>query len=243
MNILLGNDDGAESEGIKKLAEVLSKKHNVMIVAPDGNRSAASHSLSIFKNLKIIKTDSEITTYTVSGTPADCIKFAHHELSKEFPIDLVVSGINKGHNLGTDVLYSGTVSAAFEGAALGYKSMAFSCTSHTEGDYDFLAEVAAELIEKLYDFCDKKYIWNVNIPPLKPGEIKGVKYTPLGRAVYSDNYKKISDNEYILVGEMQASDLNPEDCDVEWSRKGYITVTPLIYDKTDYFTLEKVKNL
>lgn len=243
MNILLGNDDGFDSVGIKALAEKLNEKHNVLIAAPDGNRSATSHSLSIFKNLTVNKKDSDIPTYVLSGTPADCIKFAHHELLADFPIDLVISGINKGHNLGTDVLYSGTVSAAFEGAALGYKSMAFSCTSHDGGDYKVLAEIASELVDKLYPLSKPEFIWNINMPPLGKSEIKGVKYTPLGKSVYSDNYKKISENEYVLVGEMLDFELNPEDCDVEWSRKGYITVTPLLYDKTDYSVLKTVKNL
>lgn len=244
MNILISNDDGYKSEGIIALANELSKKHNVLVVAPDGNRSATSHSLSIFKNLKVIKlTDTKLPTFVVSGTPADCVKFAHHELMKEFPVDLVVAGINKGHNLGTDILYSGTVSIAFEGAALGYKAMAFSCTSHDEGDYNELAKISAQLIEKLYPYCNEKFIFNVNIPALSDNQIKGVKYTPLGKQVYSDNYKKISENEYILVGEMLDTEDNVDDCDVEWSHKGYITITPLLYDKTDYNTIEKVKKL
>lgn len=247
MNILLSNDDGLYSEGIIELAKAFSKKHNVLIVAPDGNRSATSHSLSIFKNIKVTKKVideiSGVDCFAMSGTPADCVKFAHHELSKIFPIDAVVAGINKGHNLGSDILYSGTVSVAFEGASLGYKSMAFSCTSHDHGDYKEIAKVCVELFDKLFPYTDTKHIWNVNVPPISIKDIKGVKYTPLGKQVYSDNYQKISDDEYILVGEMIDDGANSIDCDIKWSVNGYITVTPLICDKTDIKTLETVKNL
>lgn len=244
MNILLSNDDGIQSEGIIKLALRLSKKHNILIIAPDGNRSGFSHSLSFFKKLNINRQDvnENIPAYVISGTPADCVKFASHELSQDFPIDLVVSGINKGHNLGTDVLYSGTVSVAVEGATFGYKSMAFSSCTHEGADFDMCAEITEKLIDMLLPYSFTNFIWNVNIPHLKKEEIKGVKFTPLGRQLYSDNYQKISENEYVLVGKPIKNENNPEDCDVEWSNKGYVTITPLLYDKTDYSVLTNLKD-
>ena len=242
MNILLSNDDGIESEGIVKLALKLSKKHSVMVVAPDGNRSGFSHSLSFYKNLTVIRRDINgvIPAYSISGTPADCVKFAGHQFNKDFPIDLVISGINKGHNLGTDVLYSGTVSVAVEGATFGYKSMAFSSCAHEGADFDMCADITEYLIEKLLPYSSTDFIWNVNIPHLKREDIKGIKFTPLGQQIYSDNYQKVGENEYVLVGKPIKNDKNPEDCDVEWSNKGFVTVTPLLYDKTDYSVLKKM---
>ena len=210
------------------------------MVAPETNRSAVSHSLSIFKNISVREIAGGcVKTYAVSGTPADCVKFAHHRLMCDFSVDLVVAGINKGHNLGTDILYSGTVSAAFEGAALGYKAMAFSYVEHDGGDMKACAAIAVGILEKLYPVASAEYIWNVNIPPLNGGTVKGVKMTPLGKQIYSDNFQKVSEKEYILVGEMLVHDENGENCDVELSRKGYVTVTPLLYDKTAYAVLRK----
>lgn len=244
MNILLTNDDGFESDGIRQFAQLLSEKHNVVLIAPENNRSAVSHSLSIFKNIVVKKVSGgKFDVYSVSGTPADCVKFAHHELSEKFPIDLVVAGINRGHNLGTDILYSGTVSAAFEGAALGYKAMAFSYVEHSGGDMRSCALIACNLLDKLYPLTTSDYIWNINIPSLINGTISGVKITPLGKQIYSDNFKKVSEDTYILVGEMLVHDENDENCDVELSRKGYVTVTPLLYDKTAFSVLKRFEKL
>ena len=148
MRILVANDDGIESEGIKTLAKVLSKRHKVTIVAPDGNRSAFSHSLTISKNLifKEVKVSDDFDAYTVSGTPADCVKFALHYFTDE-KFDMVCSGINMGNNLGSDIMYSGTVAAAVEANFLGLKSIAFSNTGRK--DFDFSANAA--VIEKISD--------------------------------------------------------------------------------------------
>ncbi|MBR1983868.1 MAG: 5'/3'-nucleotidase SurE [Clostridia bacterium] len=243
MNILISNDDGIESPALKPLVSRLVKNHNVLIVVPDGNRSGLSHSLSFYKNLTILKRNDicGAQTYTVSGTPADCVKFASHVLT-DFKTDLVLAGINLGHNLGTDVLYSGTVSAAIEGATLGYKSMAFSSVSHEGGDLDYCAEITVTLIDVLYKDLTNNFIWNVNIPDLPKEQIKGYKVTPLGKQLYSDNYKKVSENEYVLIGKPQKNHENPEDCDVEWSSKGYVTLTPILYNKTDFTKIYEYKD-
>ncbi|PWM70849.1 MAG: 5'/3'-nucleotidase SurE [Bacillota bacterium] len=245
MNILLCNDDGLYSEGILTFAKKLSEKHKVLVVAPERNNSAVSHSLSIFKNIRVKEEfpDNAFRLFSVSGTPADCVKFAHHNLSESFPIDVVLSGINKGHNLGTDTLYSGTVSAAFEGAALGYKAIAFSSLSHEGENMSESAEIASDLFVKLYPFLSEEFIFNVNIPALKKEEIKGIRLAPLGKQIYSDNYEALSDGEFALTGEMLAHDENHADCDVELSRAGYVTVTPMIYDRTAYAVLNALKNL
>ena len=128
MRILVTNDDGIQSEGVKTLAELLSKKgHKVTVVAPDGNRSAFSHSLSIYKTLTFLRQNisENFEAYSLSGTPADCVKFAVHYFENK-PFDFVCSGINGGNNLGSDTCYSGTVAAGLEANFFGIKSIAFS---------------------------------------------------------------------------------------------------------------------
>ena len=131
MNVLVVNDDGILSEGIKALADFLSEEHNVIVVAPDGNRSAFSHSLSIYKDtiFKEIDFSDKYRTFITSGTPADCVKFAVHKFS-DIKFDLICSGINKGHNLGSDTVYSGTISACLEGNFFKIKGIALSNYLH-----------------------------------------------------------------------------------------------------------------
>lgn len=245
MNVLLTNDDGLESDGILLFAEKLSEKHKVLVVAPASNNSAVSHSLSIFRNIKVEEVffRAPFRAFRVAGTPADCVKFAHHNLSADFPIDLVLSGINKGHNLGTDTLYSGTVSAAFEGAALGYKAIAFSRVNHEGDDMADCARIACELAEKLFPLCGAEFIFNVNLPACEGCKARGIRFAPLGKQLYSDTFEEVEKGVFALTGEMIDHDGNPRDCDVELSREGYITVTPMIYDRTAYGMLEKLKGV
>ena len=183
MRILLSNDDGYNSSGIIQLAKKLKEKHEVIIVAPESNRSAYSHSLSVRKKIKVEKTYNEgILTYIVYGTTCDCVKFYFLEIYKDFPVDLVVAGINKGHNLGTDILYSGTLSIAIESAVFKCKSIAFSCTNHNQEDFSDLVGICDDIIDKFYDKLSPSYVLNVNIP----AEIKHKEYkiTPLGKQIY-----------------------------------------------------------
>ena len=153
MRILVTNDDGIASEGLKTLASVLVKKgHNVIVVAPDGNRSAFSHSLSIHKNLVFTPLGNKngYDEYTLDGTPADCVKFACHYFEKT-PFDLVCSGINLGNNLGSDTCYSGTVSAGLEANFFGIKSIAFSNVAHHDQDFAANARVIEKHFEKFYE--------------------------------------------------------------------------------------------
>ena len=245
MNILLTNDDGLCSEGILYFAEKLSEKHNVLVVAPAKNNSAVSHSLSIFKKftVKEERISEKFRSFSVSGTPADCVKFAHHNLQSDFPIDVVLSGINKGHNLGTDTLYSGTVSAAFEGTALGYRSIAFSNVSHEGYFMSDCAEIASSIFLELLPYMADGIIFNVNFPELKKEEMKGICFAPLGKQIYSDYYEGTAEGEFMLTGEMLAHDENHAECDVERCREGFITVTPLLYDRTAYDLLGKLENV
>lgn len=244
MNIFISNDDGVESNGIKKLAERLAKKHNVLVVAPDGNRSASSHSLSIKNSLKLKEYNNikGCRAYSLSGTPADCVKFAKLFFN-DFKSNVVIAGINKGHNVGSDILYSGTVGIACEGAFFGDIAFAFSVHSLGESDFDYYAEYAEKILDLLLPISKSGDIWNVNFPPAELGYIKGVKITPLGKQLYTDRYVLVGDNEYILTGEIIDHDDNEIDCDIEWGKKGYVTITPILFNKTDYNRIVEVKDL
>ena len=238
MRILVTNDDGIESEGIKTLADALSEKgHIVTVVAPDGNRSAFSHSLSIYKNL-VFKShclSDKYEAYTLGGTPADCVKFACHYFSEK-PFELVCSGINLGNNLGSDTCYSGTVSAGLEGNFFGIKSIAFSNVSHKPEKLSLNADFIDRNLDRLFCLANSAYTLNVNMPD---GKENGVKIAKLGRQLYSDEYQKNEDGTFILTG-YPIKHEQDEDCDVEWARKGFVTVTPISYDRTAFDAIEKL---
>ena len=242
MNILICNDDGISSEGIKALAGKLSEKHNILVVAPDGNRSGFSHSLTFDKPLVLKEyfIDERYKSYSFSGTPVDCIKFATDKFSAFCP-DLVLSGINNGSNIGTDVLYSGTVSAASEANVLGYKSMAFSLVERNAKDFKKAAIYCAEIVEKYYSMLDTSFVLNINLPFADTEKINGFRFTPLGVQIYTDTYVLGDDGKYTLVGDPIAHNKNKEDCDVEWIRKGYATATPVLINITDFDVLKRFK--
>ncbi len=240
MNILISNDDGINSNGLLSLAKKLSESNRVMVVAPDGNRSAYSHSLTLSKTLELKKCHVEnCEAYSLSGTPADCVKFAKLVFN-DFKADIVVSGINKGHNLGSDILYSGTVSVACEAAFFGNISFAFSSFSHGESDFDGYSVYAEKIINLLLRYSVNGDIWNVNFPNVSADKINGIKFTKLGKHVYMDKYVKVEGERYMLVGSPDEEFVNDKDSDIEWIKKGYITVTPILFDKTNY---SKIKEL
>lgn len=242
MNILISNDDGIKSNGLIELAKRLKKKHKVLVVAPDGNRSASSHSLTITNSIKIKQNfDLEgCTAYNISGTPADCVKIAKLML-KDFNIDVVIAGINKGHNIGSDILYSGTVAIALEAAFFGHIAFAFSAYSLLESNFKLYSEYAEKIIDYLLPISRVGDVWNINFPATE--DIKGIKITPLGKQYYTDEYVKVSDNDYVLQGEIMVHNQNEIDCDVEWIKKGYITITPILFNKTDYNKVKELKDV
>ncbi len=244
MNIILSNDDGIESAGLITLAKRLSKENNVLVVAPDGNRSAYSHSLSLSKKLicKKILNSNNCEMFSLSGTPADCVKFAKI-IHGNFKADVVIAGINKGHNIGSDIMYSGTVAICSEASFFGNTAFAFSAYSHDDGDFEGYSEYAVKILNIFLPISEPGDIWNVNFPDLPADKIKGIKLTPLGKQLYSDEYRCVGNNEFYLVGAPVLHDQNSSDCDVEWIKKGYITVTPLMIDKTDYKKIERNKKI
>ena len=242
MNVLLCNDDGINSEGIYALALMLLKKgHKVTVSAPSDNRSCFAHSITFFREVEINKMQfcEGVDGYSLSGTPADCVKYAVTHLGEKF--DLVCSGINHGSNLGTAVHYSGTVSACFEANILGLKAIAFSCPEYKKGDFEAVSEICVDVMERYYDYLDATFTLNVNVPPIKMGEkVAGEKVTPLGERRYSDDYEFVKENVFIVTGDPIPVN-NPEDCDVEWFYKNYVVITPLLLDRTANQLIKKIK--
>jgi len=178
--ILVSNDDGIRSEGILKLASALRRVGNVYVVAPDREKSAASHSLTLHRPLRVDEAGPKM--YAVDGTPTDCVTLALHGLMKVRP-DIVVSGINKGGNMGEDVLYSGTVSAAMEGTLLGIPSIAVSLVARSDFDFSKAAAFAARLARYvLKKGVPKDTLLNVNVPAVK--NIKRLQGDDPGKTVF-----------------------------------------------------------
>ena len=186
MNILLTNDDGIESEGIRKLAEALRsrRKDRIFVLAPDSNRSGASHGLSIFSNpIKITKKSED--NWTCSGMPVDCVVAAVIG-GKPCKPDIVVSGINHGANLGSDIIYSGTAAAARQGALLGIPSIALSLNGWADYNWDMAAEYSSDHLDDFLKIWEKDIFVNVNIPN-SPGGPAGMKFTRPCRKNYHDS--------------------------------------------------------
>lgn len=241
MRILISNDDGIGSNGLKVLAERLALSNEVLVVAPSENQSACSHSLSICKKIKLTEYFGikRCRAYSITGTAADCVKFAKL-VFKDFNADIVIAGINKGHNLGSDILYSGTVSIACEAAFFGNVSFAFSAFSHGDSNFELYADYAEKIIKKLLPISVSGDIWNVNFPNELITGVKGAKITPLGKQIYSDRYEIDDDGNYTLVGSLLDHDENDDDCDIETIKKGFISVTPLVFNKTNYKKIKEV---
>lgn len=240
MNILISNDDGINAEGIRVLARTLAHFHNIVVVAPDSEKSASGHGITINKTLVLKPEDFDnITAYSLSGTPADCVKFGITYF-EDIKFDVVLGGINRGSNTGTDVLYSGTVSCAAEAVALGVRGIAVSLTERKNCDYAPAANFILKNLDALCKLELSNSLLNINVPA---GEIKGAVFTKLGLMLYNDRYvlqKGKKDKTFLLVGEEIEHDLNDADCDVELVKKGYITLTPMVCSYTDF---EKLKRL
>ncbi|MBU3158250.1 5'/3'-nucleotidase SurE [Clostridium frigoris] len=246
MRLLLTNDDGINAKGIYALAKELEKNHEVIIVAPNKERSACGHSITITRPLIVKETKLKglkSKAFSVDGTPADCVKIAINKLI-EGKIDMVVSGINRGFNLGTDVLYSGTVSAAIEATIYKIPAMAVSVEFdlHTE-NYDVAAKYAGQILLKAaQNKIQNDIVLNVNIPMLSEEDIKGIKVCKIGSRLYNNKYiESVGENnetQYQIKG--TAKDIHEEDSDTIYFKDGYVTVTPLHYDLTNFEILQDV---
>lgn len=239
--ILITNDDGIFSEGIKLLARALGDLAEVTVVAPDREQSASGHALTLSRPLRMQQTEPD--WYAVDGTPTDCVNLAVLWLLKDHPPDLVCSGINFGSNLGDDVTYSGTVSATFEGTLLGIPSVAFSQEVAQGFAWEPAVRFAKALVETLFmTEVPKDLLLNVNVPA---GDIQGVSFTKLGRRVYKQSIVEKLDPRgrkyYWIAGTPQWE--RAEGTDFEAITEGRISVTPLHLDLTYYPGLESLAAL
>ena len=244
MKILLTNDDGYDAPGITILAKELKKNgHDIIIAAPLKQQSAKSHSISLFKPMKIIEKAEK--HYAISGTPADCMILASQLLVDE-SIDLVISGINAGQNMGEDVLYSGTVAAAIEAMFLGYKSIAISLAAYKDQKFISAARYLCEMLESgIHKEIAKNEVLNINVPNLEYDEIKGTKVTCIGHRIYYNFIREEKDengeNVYFIGGD-EPHWTEIENSDANAIKNGYISITPIAPDFTKKDSFGQIRN-
>jgi 5'-nucleotidase len=232
MRILISNDDGYLAPGIIALAKALAPIAEIVVVAPDSNRSGSSNSLTLDRPLSVYRAENGF--YFINGTPSDCV---HVALTGVLPFrpDLVVSGINQGQNMGDDTLYSGTVAAATEGFLFGVPAIAFSQVEKGWAHLDAAARVAAEIVQRRFDDLQKPYLLNVNIPNLPYERLGGIVATRLGKRHESEAVIKTSDphgREIFWIGPAGAAKDAGEGTDFHATAKGYVSITPLQIDLT-----------
>ncbi|WP_071026092.1 5'/3'-nucleotidase SurE [Peptoniphilus raoultii] len=247
MEILVTNDDGILAEGIKVIAKKLVEMgHKITIAAPNVENSGKSHAITfktplVVQNLKLEGLE-EVEAIRVFGTPADCVRAAVHLCKKRF--DFCFSGINSGYNAATNVLYSGTVSAAIEANLFNIRSLAVS-SSYVNGqvNYESAAQIAMDLFEKIKDIKINQ-VYNLNVPYLPYDGIKGIKVAKVGRDVMSIYDITSEGNEYNLQLKGFPKQFNGDrDSDIYYLNQGYATVSPLIYDSTNKKSIESLKEI
>lgn len=245
--ILVTNDDSVSAKGIHSLVKVAAQFGRVVVVAPDKPQSGMGHAITIGHPLRLEKSSlfGEIEAYSCSGTPVDCVKLAIYELLRCKP-DLILSGINHGENTSTNVLYSGTMSAAIEGAMEGIPSIGFSLADyHADADFEATQFFSQQIIKASFDNpFPKNVCLNVNVPKLKKEAIKGIRFTHQAHAFWADSFIKREDqfgkNYYWLTGEFSTIDLR-ENTDLHAMRDGFVSVVPTQFDLTAYSQMDDFK--
>ena len=243
MKVLVTNDDGYLATGIGVLASAARSLGEVTVVAPDREQSATSHSLTLHHPLRARRAPDG--AFVVDGTPTDCVLVAVSELLAHRP-DVVLSGINHGANMGEDVLYSGTVSAAMEATVLGIPSVAISYTGDVFDELEVWEDRVRGLLLSLLqrDGLPPNTLFSVNLPPVAPEAVKGVRVTSLGRRRYSDSITRARDpsgREYFWIGGGVSEWSGPPDSDFRAVEEGFVSVTPLHLDLTNYSLLEEIR--
>ena len=241
--ILVTNDDGIQSKGIIALAKALREIGDVFAVAPEIEQSAVAHSLTLHRPLRVERIRKNF--YAVDGTPADCIHLGVNIILPERP-RLIVSGINKGGNLGDDIIYSGTVSAAFEGTLLGIPSFAISLVSRSHFKFDVAARFALKVARRIIERgLPKNTFLNINVPNLDEKEIKSYRITHQGRLIHSGDevIEKVDPRgrKYYWIGGGQLIFERGGNTDVEAVSKSCISITPLNLDLTNYPSIRELR--
>jgi 5'-nucleotidase len=246
MRLLLTNDDGVYAKGIEALYEQLRHEHEVLVVAPETEQSAVGHAITLMDPLRVkpVNRNGAFFGYAVNGTPADCVKLAIKELM-EAPAELVVSGINLGANVGINVIYSGTVSAATEGTILGIPAIAVSVNSIRTPDFDpvslFVRALVGEVATK---GLPPRTLLNVNVPALPAAEIKGVRITRQGVTRFVERFdRRVDPRDAVYYWQCGSTPLFEEDGDTDGCAlaEGYISITPIHYDLTNYAFLDALR--
>lgn len=241
MKILISNDDGYQAQGIQVLTKYLSIDHEVVVVAPSENKSAASSSLTLNRALKPIKIDTNI--YSVDATPSDCVHLALCGFLDD-KFDLVVAGINFGANLGDDVIYSGTVAGAIEGRFLGLPSIAISLASWKGENFETAGKVAQKIINQLHTSqLSHDTVLNINVPDVAYEDIQGFQTTRLGKRHMSEKSTQDKDDVSLYwIGENGKEADNSVGTDFHAITNNYVSVTPLQIDLTKYNEIDTVAN-
>ncbi|MFO7845497.1 MAG: 5'/3'-nucleotidase SurE [Balneolaceae bacterium] len=244
--MLVCNDDGIFSNGIKALAETAAEFGDVEVVAPDRQQSAVGHAITVTSPLRAqdFELSGRFKGYAVNGTPADCVKLAHNQLMDRKP-DLIVSGINHGSNAGINIIYSGTVSAATEGTVLGYPSIAFSCTDFDENaDLSGCRDAVRRVMQYVLDNgIERGVTLNVNAPS---GPLKGIRWAHQAKSRYVEEFEgRVDPNNrdyYWMTGKFELLEKNGN-TDIDALEDGFASITPIQYDLTARTLLDKLKNV
>jgi 5'-nucleotidase len=242
MKILVTNDDGYMAPGLHTLARAAAAIGKTWVAAPDREQSATSHSLTMHRPLRV--RTAEDGMLVIDGTPTDCVMLAIGELLDERP-DVVVSGVNHGANLGDDVLYSGTVAAAMEATILGIPSIAISYAGYEGQRIEAWEGRLSTLLEQLIgrDDFPADTLLSVNLPPIDPADVQGVRVTTLGRRAYEGSLTRAQDpsgREYFWIGGGQSRWWGGPDSDFRAIHSGYISVTPLHLDLTNHRLIQEI---
>jgi 5'-nucleotidase len=241
MKILISNDDGYLAPGIVALADSLAAIAEIIVIAPDSNRSGASNSLTLDRPLSVFKAANGF--YFVNGTPSDCVHVALTSVLQFVP-DLVVSGINQGQNMGDDTLYSGTIAAATEGYLFGIPSIAFSQVDKGWGELDAAARIARDIVQRKFEQIDKPYLFNVNIPNLPYASLGRITATRLGKRHQSEPVIKMQDphgRDIFWIGPAGKARDAGEGTDFHATAQGCVSITPLQIDLTHIRQLDALK--
>lgn len=248
MRILLTNDDGILAEGLIALYEELKGDFELSVVAPEIEMNAVGHAITLSNPLRVrrINRNGVFFGYGVSGTPADCVKIAVHEILQERP-DIVLSGVNLGSNVGINLLYSGTVSAAMEGAFLGFRSIAISLNTKEDPDFGFAARFSRRIIGFVMENAlSVRTALNVNIPCIPEDQIKGISFTTQDLVRQRDEYEKRRDprgNVYYWLAKETPVEESTSDTDLRALTENRITITPITFDLTDLKEMERLNSI
>ena len=244
MHLLICNDDGIHAPGIAALVDALKDLGTITVAAPDGERSAVGHAITISDPIKCrpVELAGAAQSYAISGTPADCVKLAVYGLMERRP-DLVVSGINLGPNAGISVIYSGTVSGATEGTILGIPSIAVSINTFRDPVWATAAQVARVVAERvLQNGLPDETLLNVNVPNLPLSDVKGYRVTRMGRSRFTEVFHRRMDPRgnvyYWMDGEMEL-EKGQSDTDVQALEADCVSLTPIWFDLTNYSALPR----